>query len=272
MLWLYLTALSLASAAPAFALAVGIALGLIGCGRTPEPLTPEAARAKGDTLLREMSEHVGALQTFAYTATEVAAQVSNGTPSERRTTRRVIIRRPNALTFTSTGDTRDGAFWYDGDSVTMMSNTDRVWARGPMPPTLDEALDYVSAEYAIQLPSADLLYSSPYDALMTPETTGGWRDVQTVDTRQCDHLVYQDKSVDWEIWINVNGRLPCQIRIKYKNEAGQQATTVTFTDLEISPKVTDDTFTPKVPDDYQRIKIMRHGSVADPSTETAARQ
>src|ERR1700752_503614 len=152
------------------ALVAGIALGLIGCGRSPEPSTPEAARAKGDSLLREMSENLGALQTFAYTATEVAAQVINGTPSERRATRRVIIRRPNGLTFTSTGDTRDGVLWYDGHYVTMMSNTDKVWARGPMPPTLDESLDYVSAEYPIQMPSADLLYSSPYDALMTTET------------------------------------------------------------------------------------------------------
>jgi hypothetical protein len=153
----------------------------------------------------------------------------------------------------------------------MMSSTDKVWARGPMPPTLDEALDYVSQEYAIQMPSADLLYSSPYEALMTAETTGGWRDVQAVDTRQCDHLAYQDPSVDWEIWINVDGRLPCQIRIKYKNEAGQRVTTITFSDLDLSPKVTDDTFTPKVPADYRRIKVMRHGSVEDPSTETPAR-
>jgi len=258
--------------------AVG-ALALIGCARTGEDrtgeaarpreqaLTPEAARAKGDTLLREMSKNAGTSQAFAYTANEVTEQVINGAKSERRATRRVIIRRPNALTFSSTG----GAVWYDGQFLTMMSNTDKVWARGPMPPTLDEALDYLSAEYAVQLPTADLLYSSPYDALMTPGTTGGWVDVQAIDTRQCDHLAYQNPQVDWEIWLNTGRRLPCQIRIKYKNEAGQPVTTVTFSDLDESPKLADDTFTPKVPADYQRIKVLRHGSVEDPNTEAAAK-
>ena len=40
-------------------------------------------------------------------------------------------------------------------------NAHKVWARGPMPPSLDEALDYLSAEYAIQMPTADLLYRPP---------------------------------------------------------------------------------------------------------------
>ena len=252
---------------PLHLLAAVVAVGLAGCTRTPEALTPEAARAKGDALLREMSKNAETLQTFAYTANEVAV---NGSTSQHQT-RRVIVRRPNALTFTATGDKRDGAAWYDGQFVTMMSNTDKVWARGPMPPTLDEALDYLSAEYAVQLPTADLLYSSPYDALMTPGTTGGWVDVQAIDTRQCDHLAYQNPQVDWEIWLNTGRRLPCQIRIKYKNEAGQPVTTVTFSDLDESPKLADDTFTPKVPADYQRIKVMRHGSVADPNTEAAAK-
>ena len=30
-----------------------------------------------------------------------------------------------------------------------------------MPPSLDEALDFLSGEYAVQMPTADLLYSSP---------------------------------------------------------------------------------------------------------------
>ena len=93
------------------------AVALAGCTRAPEALTPEAAHAKGDALLREMSAAAGALQTIAYTATEVREEVVNGVKSETRSVRRVVMRRPNALTFTATGDKRDGAFWYDGEFV-----------------------------------------------------------------------------------------------------------------------------------------------------------
>jgi hypothetical protein len=142
-------------------------------------------------------------------------------------------------------------------------NRDKSWARGPMPPTLDEALDFLSSEYAIQMPTADLLYSSPYDAVMTPDTTGGWVDVQQIGDRRCDHLAYQTKGVDWEIWLS-EARLPCQVRIIYKNEPGRPTTTVTYSDLDQSPRVTDETFAAKIPDGYERIKMMRHATVDDP--------
>jgi len=50
---------------------------------------------------------------------------------------------------------------------------------------------FMAVEYAAALPSADLLYSSPYDALMTKDTVGGWVDVQKVGDRNCDHLAYR---------------------------------------------------------------------------------
>ena len=249
---------------------VGVAGLAAGCTRAPETLTTEAARAKGDVLLKEMSKNLGALQTFAYSADEVREDVKGGSKVERRATRRVVMRRPSALTFTSKGDAVDLVAWYDGKQVTLVSNTDKVWARGPMPPTLDEALDFISAEYAIQMPTADLLYSSPYDAVMTPDTTGGWVDVQTIGTLRCDHLAYQQPVVDWEIWLSEDRRLPCRARIVYKNEPGQPTVTVTYSGLDLSPAVSGDTFVAKIPEGYQRIKIMRYGTVDDPKVEAAA--
>jgi len=238
-------------------------LGALAAGCSPKALTPEEARAKGEALLKEMSTNAGALQTFAYTADERREVVEKGAKVEKHATRRVVMRRPNALTFSTTGDEREGAAWYDGKQVTLVSNRDKVWARGPMPPTLDEALDFISEEYALQMPTADLLYSSPYDAMMTPDTTGGWVDAQKVDTRTCDHLAYRQSIVDWEIWLNQDGRLPCQVKISYKNEPGQPSVTVVYSSLDRAPQVTDETFAAKIPSDYRRIKIMRHATVED---------
>ena len=41
-----------------------------GCNRAPEKLTPEAAAAKGDAMIREMSKNLSALQAFSYTSDE----------------------------------------------------------------------------------------------------------------------------------------------------------------------------------------------------------
>jgi hypothetical protein len=250
-------------------LAVGAAVLAAGCARAPERLTPEAASAKGDALLREMSKNLAALQTFAYTADERREVVQGAAKTERHISRRVTVRRPNAIAFTQTGDNTDGGGWYDGKHLTVYSNKDKVWARGPVPPTIDEALDYLSAEYAMQMPTADLLYTSPYDAFMTKDTTGGWVDAQKIGDRNCDHLAYKQPAVDWELWVNEANRLPCQARITYKNAPGQPVTTVTYNNFDKAPQLTDDTFAAKVPDGYQRIKIMRHATVADATVEEA---
>ena len=247
-------------------LVVGAALAAAGCARV-EPLTPEAARAKGDALVKEMSKTLGGLQSFAYTAHEVREQVKGGQKVEKSVTRQVVIRRPNGVAFTSKGE-REGAGWYDGKHLTLVSNTDKVWARGPMPPSLDEALDFLSGEYAVQMPTADLLYSSPYDALMTPETKGGWVDVQTIGNVQTDHLAYQG-AVDWELWLNQDKHLPVQIKVVYKQAPGQPVATVTYSNVDLSPQVSDDTFVAKVPEGFNRIKIMRHATVQDPAAANA---
>jgi hypothetical protein len=44
---------------------------------------------------------------------------------------------------------------------------------------------------------------------------------------------------------------------------------VTYHALE-KPNVTDDTFTPTIPDGYQRIKILRHATVIDPKLDEPA--
>ena len=248
--------------------AAGALVVVMGCSRPAQRLTPEEARAKGDTLLREMSKSMAALQTFAFTADERGERPGrDGKSATRNVTRRVTVRRPNGLAFTSKGgEAGDVSGWYDGAHITLVSHGHKVWARGPMPGTLDESLDFLAAEYRIPMPTADLFYSSPYDALMTKDTTGGWVDVQKIGTNDCDHLAYQQAVVDWELWLEPKRQLPCQMKITYKNEPGQPSTTVTYRGLEF-PQVSNDTFAAKIPDGYQRIKIIRHATVQAPDVQ-----
>ena len=238
-----------------------------GCNRQ-QSLTPEAASAKGDALLKEMSKNVSSLQTFAYTVDE--RRQKPGAKGERTVTRHVTVRRPNKVAFTGKGDAGDTAGWYDGKQLTLVSHRDKVWARGPMPPTLDEALDFLSNEYDVQMAAADLLYSSPYDAFMTKDTVGGWVDTQKIGDRSCEHLAYRQPVVDWELWLSSDRKLPCQLKVTYKQIPGSPSTLVTYRGGVETNQVTDDTFVPKVPDGYQRIKILRHATVIDPKLDEPA--
>ncbi len=245
-----------------------VVVAVTACGRTQQTLTPEAATAKGDALLKEMSKNVSSLQTFAYTVDE--RRQKPGAKGERTVTRHVTVRRPNKVAFTGKGDAGDTAGWYDGKQLTLVSHRDKVWARGPMPPTLDEALDFLSNEYDVQMAAADLLYSSPYDAFMTKDTVGGWVDTQKIGDRDCEHLAYRQPVVDWELWLSSDRKLPCQLKVTYKQVPGSPSTMVTYRGGVETNQVTDDTFVPKVPDGYQRIKILRHATVIDPKLDEPA--
>ena len=236
----------------------------LGCSR-PQTLTPEAARAKGDELLRQMSQTLAATQAFSYRAEQAVERIrGSGERVTERFSRNTVVRRPNQLAFTDQGQDHDGAAWYDGRQLTIISNRDKVWVRGPMPGTLDEAMDFVSAEYAVQIPTADVLYSNPYEALVTSDTTGGWVNVEQVGDRSCDHLSYQQPVVDWQIWVTQDDRkLPCQLQITYKSEPGHPVTRVVFHDWNAAPTITEATFTPTVPEGYRRIKFMRYATVED---------
>ena len=139
-----------------------------------------------------------------------------------------------------------------------------------MPPTLDEALDFLADEYDVQMASADLLYSSPYDAFMTKDTVGGWVDTQKIGDRSCEHLAYRKPVVDWEIWLSSDRKLPCQLKLTYKQIPGAPSTLFTYRGGIDNPQVTDDTFVAKVPDGFERIRLMRHATVEDASATAPA--
>jgi hypothetical protein len=247
---------------------LGLAVLLLAtaCSRAEKALTPEEAHAKGDAMLKQMSQTLAGLQAFSY-RTEQTMERVRGNATEKTTDhfkRSTSIQRPNRIAFTDEGEDHNAAGWYDGKQLTIISNREKIWVRGPMPATLDEALDFLSTEYAIQLPTADLLYSNPYDAMMTQDTTGGWVNAEKVDTRTCEHLSYQQAVVDWQIWLTQDDRrLPCQLQITYKTQPLQPVARITFHDLNTAPTLSDATFTPSVPEGYQRIKLMRHATVED---------
>ena len=246
-----------------------------GCHRS-ETLTAEAASDKGDALLRQMSKTLASAQQFTFTAEEHRQRVrGNGEKVEEVTRRQVSIRRPNRVALVAKDANHDGAAWYDGAYLTVVSNKQKAWARGPMPPTLDEAMDFLAAEYSIPVASADLLYSSPYDALMTKDTSGGWVGEEAIGGKTCDHLSYKQADVNWELWLAQDERkLPCQLRLVYNKQPGTPWTKVVFSDWNPAAQIADDTFTPKVPNDYERLKIMRNltnrTATVPPATPAAA--
>lgn len=234
-----------------------IAAALSLASRDSQAGTAEESQAKGDKILREMSDAVAGMKTFGFTA--VTDDVGDGSANSRHVVQHVVVRRPDGFRRLVEGN-QGMNVWYDGKELTLVSDTKKIWARGAAPPTIDQAMDYVAAVYDLKLIWGDLLYSSPYEALTSTDTAGGWVGVEKIGGTECDHLSYTQPVVDWQIWITRGERRPKQLQITYKEDPGKPVSRVVFKDLDVSASVDEGTFAPKAPEGYTQLPLARRDS------------
>jgi len=216
------------------------------CSRDPRPGTPAAA-AEGERLMRQMSDTLAGVPAFRFSTVESLDTV--GPPSQRqvlRFTRTVTVRRPDALYFElhgSAGTALDVIAYYDGRTVSLRNDIDRVWAQTAVPGTLDQMLDDVARRYSLPVPIADVVYSVPYEAFIGRNTKGGFVGRETIDETACAHLAYTDEFVDVGVWIPASGQpLPRRVELVYKRAPGAPKARIDFTSWDLSPQIAEGTF------------------------------
>src|SRR4051812_34467087 len=172
---------------------------LAACAGQRDPGTPEEAAKRGDELLRRMSDTLKAAPTLAFTVSESNERVRRNGQKEPFTLKReIVVRRPDRLWSHTTGsDNRNVNVTYDGQTVTIVGDMQKVYATINAPATLDDTLDLVSERFDIRMVVADFLYSSPYDSFADSSATGGWVRRTTVDGTSCEEVSYALKAVDF---------------------------------------------------------------------------
>jgi hypothetical protein len=130
-----------------------------------------------------------------------------------------------------------------------------------MPDTIDRTLDVLAERYDMALPMGDLFYGSAEKALLSDTTTGGYVGTENVGDTPCVHLAFQDTGVDWELWLPVQGEpLPKRLKVVQKARTGQPMVDLTFTAWDFAPQITDATFVPNVPADYEGIAVLQRAA------------
>jgi hypothetical protein len=262
---------SLTRAALVMVAAAGAAAA-IACG-PKEPSTDADRLARGREIVERMSGKLGSAPAFTVTTDEVRDEVKgNGTTQRVTLTRDTTVKRPDRLYTKVSGDRRT-EIWYDGKGITVVLHNDKVFGQARAPETLDRTLDAIHERYGMSTPFADYAYSSPAKALLSDSTTGGWVGRETVAGQPYDHLSFKDKGVDWQIWIPSTGDpLPRKAIVEFTDDKRLRKIEMTFRDWNLSPPITDDRFSPKVPADYEGVAMLQRARVLRnvPADDTAA--
>ncbi len=240
-----------------------------GCSQEQTAVPSEDSKAQGDKILKEMSAKLASAKSLTFSTAESHDRVGrSGEKKQLNFSREVAIRRPDRLWYSFHGADVDAMLWYDGKLLTAVMNKEKAYAQGPVPATIDEMIDYTATHYDVPMPMADIIESSPYDSLMTPETKGGYAGEETVEGTKCHHLSYQEETVDWQIWIRSEGDpLPCKLDITYKQDPGTPNSIMTFKNWNLAAVIKDEMFVPQIPQGYERIALLEK---VTPEEEQAA--
>ena len=241
----------------------------------PPPLIePELAAGsrlvdpRADELVRQMSERLARAGEFALEAEEVYDEVPDQSPRRQLTdVRRVAMRRPDRLVGDTSGDAMNRTFWYDGKVFSALDKEQNVWASGAVPPTVDQALDWVFEQTGTVIPLGDFLYADVYARLMGDVQRGVYLGIHEAAGVPCHHLSFEQATIDWQIWIDAGREpLPRKLVITYKTEDEVPQYTVTIRKWNLQAKLPDTLFAFSPPEGATRVEIVAFGAASGAAT------
>jgi hypothetical protein len=188
-----------------------------------------AGEAEAKSLLKAMSDYLGAQKSISLTYDNSFEIVSKDKQKlQVAASGKLDMNRPDKLRATRTGGFANIEMVFDGKTFTIAGKDANVYAQVDAPGTIDQMVDEVRDKYHKSIPGADLLLSNVYDELMPDVVDVKDLGSGVIGGRECDHLAFRTKKLDWQIWIAQGDRpYPCRF-------------VITTTEVDMAPQYTLD--------------------------------
>ncbi len=200
-------------------------------------------------MLKKMSDTLSQAKTIRFQARSmVPIRTPGGVWINLYGTSQVVMQGPDKLFASTGGDFAAHDFYFDGKTIAMYSPAKNLYSVRQAPATIDEMIEQAYKEDGKSFPYADLLVSEPY-AVLTDGLIGALYVGQSVIRPlagaggvKTDHLVFSNKGVEWQIWIDALDHLPRLVVATYLDEIGEPSYSVEFGDWKIDEPVNADVF------------------------------
>ena len=171
--------------------------------------------------------------------------------------RKITVDRPNHIrTSVTQSDGDTGQFIFDGKVITLSNASENVYAQTDHPGDLDSTIRYAVATMGIRVPLARFL-TTTFPAYLERMVTGEvvYVEKNTLGPMSTDHIAGQLEDVDYQFWI-AKDLLPRRIVLTYKNAPGQPQFWADFSDWDLAPKISSQTFIFKPTKGAEKIPSM----------------
>lgn len=239
----------------AFAVALACLLALPGLGfaakkKADVPETP-VIDEKAAQILDKACKALGALKSYAFRADLAVDKVyQDGSKIQAGRVMDVSVLRPGAFKVVTVGDDFQATSVFDGKTFSLSLPDKKVYGQIAAAMDTDALMDMLAATYGIESPLGDLLSNDTCSKLKG--ISGYYVGKSKVRGTVCEHLFFQGKDVDWQIWIeDGQAALPRKIVITEKKlRSSPQFTAVLSGWKTGEPSL--DAFGFKPPADYTR--------------------
>jgi hypothetical protein len=166
------------------------------------------------------------------------------------------MRRPDRLHVLVNGDLVNERMWYDGKTFILMDLRDLGYVEVNVPPTLDDAMDFMARKYGISSPVSDVLYSDVYAIFTENVISGSYVGQAVVRGVPTHHLAFTQLNIDWQLWIEDGAKpVPRKAVITYKNVTSAPQFVVWLSDWDLDPRLADSLFEFLPPDGAHQVEI-----------------
>ncbi len=228
-------------------------------GSDPEIAAVTESQAEARAILMDMAGFLSGAQSFSVNIRSgYDAVQASGQKIEFGAVRRVTVKRPDRLRIeVEQSDGDRNLVLFDGKDITVSSISQNVYAQAARPGDLDGAIAYFIKDLNMRLPLAVLLVSRLPAELETRVQTIDYVEETNILGVRAHHLAARTETVDFQVWVS-DGEQPLPLRavLTYKAEDGQPQFWAQFSDWNLSPAVTDATFTFTPPEGASKIAFL----------------
>ena len=259
-------------------LAIGLAIvAALGCatlvGSSQQPAAPKI-EPKADQCLKAMSSYLADLKTYSFQVEEFIDEVrDDGQKLQFSNQRNLSVSRPNKVYGEDVGDTANSLFYYDGKTATVYDRNQKTYATEKVPATIDAMLDDLHDRFDTHQTLADFLFADPYKMFMEHVQSGTYVGLNHVGKTKCHHLAFRQKTIDWQIWIDADEKMPLprKLLITFKRQVDQPQYTALIHRWDVNPKFGDEVFQFQPPVGIRKVDFLDRHAKIEPLKKAAGK-
>lgn len=182
----------------------------------PEPAVEEKAQLILDKTCKALTD----LKAYSFMADVTLDRVhEDGSKIQVGRSMDVSVKRPGSFAVNTVGDDIQVRSVFDGKEFTLALPDRKVYGRIEAAMDIDALMDVLATRYRIESALGDLLSNKP--CAQMDLKAGFYVGKARVGGAMCDHLFFQGKDVDWQLWVEDSpSALPRKVVITEKKQYG----------------------------------------------------